>query len=772
MSLKLRLIIAFTGLVLAAIILLSSFLGYNAVNQMDKALHHKAEQDLISKREQMRDAVESYFSFIEKQMIALSSDVSMIEATGQFKTAFEQYVEQRQWPDGFQQKVESYYNNEFANQYKTKNSATLDVSSIYSNLDQQSLGFQHDFIAANQFALGEKDKLVDLNNGTDYSKIHKKYHPTIHKFQAEFGFYDIFIVDPNSGNIVYSVFKELDFATSLSSGPYANTGIGKAFNKALNASDADQTFITDFDDYLPSYNDPASFISSPIFDGTTLTGVLIFQMPINRLNNLMTQDQKNWKKNGYSETGEIYLVGPNKKLRSESRFFITDKQNYLNALKAANISEVETIEIKNTGINLQPVLSNGVSQALQGNSGYEVFPDYRGVQVLSAYGPVTVGDMTWAILSEIDEEETFLALSELTNDIVKLTILMIVILGVATTMIAIWIANWLLKPINTLSDAFADIATGEGDLTKTVAPSNITEINTISEHFNHFIGQMRDIINSIKDNAQTIAAASESLGSTTEETTQIAKLQKEETNTVVESMQQFNVALDEVSTNSVQASDQTIEARSSTDVNTERAKLAAENIRQLATEVESSSDIIIQLQQEVQSINSVLEVINAIADQTNLLALNAAIEAARAGDHGRGFSVVADEVRSLAARTQESTVEIQHKIGELTKAANLSVDSMERASVSAEGGIHLVESVSETLEMLKQTIDILSGVNETVASSSEEQKYTCEHINGNLSHINNMSIEVEQASTDIANAAVSLSELSKDTNELVQRFRT
>jgi methyl-accepting chemotaxis protein len=192
----------------------------------------------------------------------------------------------------------------------------------------------------------------------------------------------------------------------------------------------------------------------------------------------------------------------------------------------------------------------------------------------------------------------------------------------------------------------------------------------------------------------------------------------------------------------------------------------------LAAEVENSAKIIKDLQNEILSINSVLEVINGIADQTNLLALNAAIEAARAGDHGRGFSVVADEVRSLAGRTQESTVEIQNKIRELNAAAKRSVDSMERASVSAEGGIRLVESTSDTLMTLKTTIDSLSAMNETVSRASKEQKYTCAGISENLEHINSMSNDVKQASVDIAQSTMSLSAISRETNELVQRFQT
>ena len=772
MSLKLRLIIAFSTLVLVVIILLSLIFGQRTIAQMRTALAEKAKQDLIAKREQMRDAVQSYFSTIEKQIISMSSDASIIAASKEFTQAFDNYPIDNINENQVKDQLEGYYQNQFKQQYRSKNADFADINAMIDPLDIQSKTLQYQFISNSPHPLGAKDNLIDLNNGTDYGVKHAKYHPSIRKFLQQFGFYDIFIVDANSGKIVYSVFKELDFATSLVSGPYANTGIGQAFKQALNATEVDQTFITDFDSYLPSYNDPASFISSPIMENGQVTGVLIYQMPIDRLNNLMTQNQQNWLKNGYGQSGEIYLVGPNKKLRNESRFFIDDRVNYFKAIKAAGISSAEQIKIKDTGINLQPVDTQGVRQALNGNDGFAIFPDYRNVPVLSAYGSVKVGNMNWAILSEIDEAEAFDAADKLSSEIWAIALTMIAIFGLLAAGVAVLVANYLLKPINTLSQAFENIATGTGDLTRNVPHSSIPEIDTIGNHFNHFVGQMREIIHLVKENAQTVASASHSLGSSTEQTTQIARLQKGETNSVVESMRQFNLALQEIVETTVTASDKTSDAMSSTNVNTSRAELAAENIRQLASEVDSSSKIITELQQEVLSINTVLEVINAIADQTNLLALNAAIEAARAGDHGRGFSVVADEVRSLAARTQESTVEIQDKIADLTKAAERSVDSMERASVSAEGGIHLVESVSETLNLLKSTIDTLTQANQTVSAASEEQKYTSTTIEENLSHINNMSGEVEQASDDIAQSAITLSQLSNQTNELVQRFNT
>ena len=195
-------------------------------------------------------------------------------------------------------------------------------------------------------------------------------------------------------------------------------------------------------------------------------------------------------------------------------------------------------------------------------------------------------------------------------------------------------------------------------------------------------------------------------------------------------------------------------------------------MRQLVHEVTHSSEALSELQEQVQSINAVLEVINSIADQTNLLALNAAIEAARAGEHGRGFSVVADEVRSLASRTQESTVEVQTKITQLTQAANASVESMDRASKSATNGIELVESVNDALIQVKGNIENLAKVNDSIAVETQGQTGTIHTINDAITQISSQSSDLESGSFKIEESVANLAKVANHSKEAVSRFKT
>jgi methyl-accepting chemotaxis protein len=282
---------------------------------------------------------------------------------------------------------------------------------------------------------------------------------------------------------------------------------------------------------------------------------------------------------------------------------------------------------------------------------------------------------------------------------------------------------------------------------------------------------LKSIIDSIKLSAESIASSSTQLSATTEQTNKSAYDQQTKSHEINEALSQFYLAIEEVAQNSVNASSQTSEAKEETEKNSERANLAKNNIKQLVEEVTQSAETLSHLQEKVDSINDVLNVITSIADQTNLLALNAAIEAARAGEHGRGFAVVADEVRQLATRTQQSTIEIQQNIGSLTSVAGEAVNSMERASISAQDGIQLVDEVTTSLDGLLTGINELDKINLTVASASEEQKYTCDSILQNMQQVEQSATELFSASQEVSSASLTLSDIAIDLQGQVTRFK-
>jgi len=737
---------------------------YLTVQSMKAETLKNFERDLTAKRILVKTSIEDYFVQINNQLVVMANDVSVIEASENFSKSFDQ----RKINTNNKKSLETYYSTQFKATFDAQNEAPIKEMGLFSQLDEKALSMQIAFIGDNEHPLGEKDALNSLNDNSKYDKLHSRYHSTFRSFLQKFGYYDIFIVEPKEGRVVYSVFKELDFATRLKNGPYKNSGISEAFNKALSLKNG-ETYLTDFGAYTPSYNNPASFISTPIYKNGKIVSVLIFQMPIDSINSVMTQ-KENWKEAGFGDSGETYLVGQDKKLRNESRFFVDDPEGYFKTLEQVGIKEHTLIKQKGSSISLQPVDTSGSNKALNGEVGFEVFNDYRNIPVLSSFGPVTILNNQWAILSEIDEAEAFKQVNLFISKTITTTVIILLIGLVFSILIAIVFAKQLTRPLNELSKRFKSLSTGEADLTARVPKSNVPEINSIGESFNTFVDQLQSIISRLKEAVDTIALSGSQLGETTLQTKKSMHQQSYDVTELKKSINQFGLSVQEITTDTKMAFESTNNAKKSAEENTIKAGEAVQEIQKLVKEVSESSHAIENLQNSVKDIGEVLTVINSIADQTNLLALNAAIEAARAGEHGRGFAVVADEVRTLASKTQESTVTIQEQIEGLTNTASKSVSTMKTASTLANSGIALVEDVKHTLEELKDNVVNIATLNENISTASQTQTYTIDFIDKNATSLEERSLEVEKTTNSMSVVAGELSAVAEEVKKDTDRF--
>lgn len=771
MSLKMRLIWAVVLILVFSIGLVSFISVQLAVEKSTEALTESAKKRLISQNVQTAEAITDYFSVIESQVRSNAFSSATIEASQAFIPAFNQYVEQRGKLNRAElNKLKSYYDIDFTDRYKELNSDTIkSVSKAMNNLSEQGLALQHDFIANSSFSLGMKDGLIDLGKESDYANIHKKYHPEFKKFLNEFGYYDIFMVDAASGNIVYSVFKELDFATNLKTGPYADTQIAKVFKTALNAA-PDKVSISSFESYLPSYNALAAFVSAPIYAQGKLIAVLIFQMPMDKINKLATH-QNQWQEKGFGASGETYLVNNNGILLTESRFFVEDQKNYIKAIEVKYPNEAKEVQVKGTSVGIQPVRSLSAEQALAGKSGFGIVRDYRDIEVFSAYAPIMIGDHVAGLLAEVDVEEALQPATDLANSLLTSIVLESIVLLALAVLITIWFTAKLISPLSQLGKTCDSLASGDGDLTIKIKPVNIPEIDRIIGGFNEFIMQIRDIVMQLKIDADSLASASEELSSITHSSLSKTSQQRDQSYMVATAMKQLNVAVDEVSKSTVHTNTQSLQAQKSLNENMERADLAATNIKLLVNLINDSSKVVSSLKSEVNQITAFLNVITSIADQTNLLALNAAIEAARAGEAGRGFSVVADEVRALANRSQQSTIEISKLVEAMNISATNSVTAMERATAAADGGIHLVDLVTVALDELSVNLKQVIELSEIVASATEEQHQTTSSVLMNVTKISDLASEVELGAQHTSQAADSLAKTAANTHFIVGRFK-
>ncbi len=759
--------------ILAALpVVIASFLISSLASQHSElALQESAKARLIAARDITQGRIEDYFKIIQKQIVTYSGNRMVIQATKDFKNSFTEYkTEVNSDIKKARKELTSYYRSIFSSEYQKRNTGkSPTVDKWLSSLDDDSIALQHKLISANSNPLGEKDKLADMADGSSYAFAHKQYHPVFNEYQSTFGYYDIFIVDINSGDIIYSVFKELDYSTSLLDGPFSQSGIGEVFRKASQLSSG--SAIVDFKPYEPSYQDPASFIASPIFDNGKAIGVLIFQMPIDVINQIMTYNQ-DWKGSGLGETGESFLIGDDFKTRTMRRLLIEDKSAFIKVLRESNLNKsiVDTIDTKGTNIGLQTVKSTGTTEAIAGKKGFDTFQDYRKTRVISAYAPLKIDGLKWAILTEIDESEAFEPAIKLKEEIIYMAVIITLILAVIGLICGVIFSSRITTPVIRLSHTLQQIQKNL-DLTKRADDSTPDEIGDAARAFNEMIIQFHNGMIEVAAATEQIASATEETSIVSGETQRNISEQQLSTEQVATAIHEMTTTVQEVTRSIAQTAEAAHQAFKETNVGDQMVNTTVTSIQAFATQINSVALAIQALEKNSENIGSIVDVIKSIAEQTNLLALNAAIEAARAGEQGRGFAVVADEVRTLAGRTRESTEEITQMVEKLQTGARESVLLMNNSKEQIDSVVEQAKKAGDSLSNISSSVSQINEMSTQIAVASEEQVSVTEEINQSLAKINVMAVQTAEGAGQTAKASDSMAQLAVTMKSLVQRFR-
>lgn len=730
-----------TPLILAVVF--NYFVASSNMNQFSsvtqKHLLSNAEQYLTAVQHSRDAQVKTLIQTASDQAVAFSKNVATIEACREFAQSFgtADYItavtpQQMKVVD---ETLLDYYRSQFGANYRTENGKDVDAEALLAKLNQESKLMQYEYIAANPNPLGEKDKLdsPENSNPSQYNSLHEKYHPAFRDFLYRFGYYDIFLCD-TEGRIVYSVFKELDYGTSLKSGPYATTNLAATFSKTQQLQD-DNYALSDFRPYTPSYEAPACFLGSPIYDNGKLIGSAIFQIPVAKINDVMT-DRK-----GLGEKGESYLVGPDGIMRSDS-FLDPAHRSLANAFKDPSKAKLN---------------SQAVELALSGKSGFLTeSTNYMGQVVLSRYAPLEMGGLTWAMVTEMPKDEALSSVEEMAANTASANFWFLVFNGVGAITAAVvigflayFLAQRIVKPIEQVVQVTHAIA--RGDLTARLQLNRQDEIGDMAQSLNQALDKLGGSMSRISKSAITLNGASRNMTSeATALSTDVAS-SRSRSQHVTKSAQELSGTIRGMSSSAEQmtASMRTVAASveqmtqtiSEIASNAERSANVAKEAADLAT---ISNEQISDLGTAADEIGKVIEVIQDIAEQTNLLALNATIEAARAGEAGKGFAVVASEVKELAKQTGAATDDIRQRIEGIQQSTGKAVDS-----------------IREISEVVAQ-VNIVAS---TIASAVEEQNVTTKEM---ARHISETAQSAEGVSTAVATTSASTDDISSGIAEVDQ----
>ena len=578
------------------------------------------------------------------------------------------------------------------------------------------------------------------------------------KYAQIYGYYDLFLIN-SDGYCFFSAAKEADYQTNLANGKYADSGLGKLFRKLINSKEYG---MADFAPYAPSNNEPAAFIAQPVLHEGEVEIVVALQLSLEAINGIMQQRE------GMGETGETYLVGPDKLMRSDS---FLDPANHTVKASFANPS---------TG----SVDTEATKLALSGKEGTKIIKDYNGNTVQSAFTHLKVGDVTWALISEIDESEVLRPVKALRNSIIIVGFIIALIVAAGAYFIAQMISKPLLKGVEFAS------AVAKGDLTVEIDVDQKDEIGILAQALKDMVTSLREIMRELADTTNNLSGSSEELSSVSTQMASSAEEMDAQSDTVAAATEQVSASVSTVASAAEESSSSVsniaamTEEMSSTFSNVaESAHQTAGNVGKMAEDSDSISTgintVAIAIEEMTSSLNEVAKnthqasrvsqsaskatdeinekmdglvnaskqigkvvgVIKDIADQTNMLALNATIEAAGAGEAGKGFAVVAGEVKELAKQSADATDEISGQIEQIQTSTNVVVDAISGIS---------------------KVISEIAGINETIASSVEEQTATAAEIAQSIAE--NAST-VKEVADNAGSSAKLVKEIARSTEE-------
>lgn len=610
---------------------------------------------------------------------------------------------------------------------------------------------QNTYIHKNPNPIGKKHLLDDSMDDLLYNKLHKEFHPWFKRYLEKGGYYDIFLIDLE-GNVIYTVFKELDFASNLKNGEWKDTDLGRIFTQAADPSVIEgQTFVADFKPYAPSANAPASFIATPIFKDGKKIGVAAFQMPIDKLNELMG------RRDGLEALEECYIVAEDGLIRSASNY--------------GKEQQVLKIKLEN------PIPKLGA----KGESGVIETQDYKNTPVRASYMPFVFNDLKWTLIFEEEYDEAFRDYYALRKQIIFYSLISMLVMAVLGYLGGL---KLIIHPMNAVRQNLIELGNNNTNIMiyGLERKDEFLEFAKASEMFRdniHKNKKLQEEQKQLEEKANTerkkamieladsfevrmqhvvagLAAASTELAQTAENMNVLSSNSNDTVMTANQSALNITHHVDSVSSASQ-------ELYSSVQEISSQIHKSNELISESVHKVEDADLHATKLSASSQKVREVIQLIADISSQVNLLALNATIEAARAGESGKGFAVVASEVKNLANQTNRSVEEIGKVIDEMGGVSADIVQSLSDIKLS-------VKKISESSVSIASAVEEQTVATNGIAQSVKEASQGTKMVSSGFEMVQQSAIEVNTSSQQMLDAARELSRQAEELKSEVSKF--
>ncbi len=750
-----------------------------STSQFTQALSGQVSNQLRSLQAAKHSELQAYMGNIRSQIQTFAADRMIIDAMYDFKHGFSSYeadISERDetYFQHAKDDVASFYRDTFGPVYQAKNpDAGRFLPELQRGLDRTGTLLQHSYLVMNAHQIGEKDLMRSAGDGSFYDNAHSLYHPIMRHYQQLFGFYDIYLVDADSRQVLYSVNKRADFAASLQSATYLDSPLANVVDVALAKDKPDEVAFTDFTPYTADFNAPGAFIAVNVIAEGDKLGVLVFQMPTDRINEVLNYHQQ-WQDAGLGDSGETFLVGRDHKMRSVSRAFIEHEEGFLQTVRQQFVDDAmlaSQMQHQGTTIGLMPQRLLAVQEALDGYSGLFTEQDYLGQENFVAFQPFNFEGANWALISRIQASEALSAVAMLRNNLIVATMAVLFIGSLITSGAGYVLARLLVKPIQQTTEKIQKIADeGHGDLTQRLDQARADEFGNMAIWFNVFTGQIQQLVVDIADESRASIDAAENLSTITAKTRTSVSAQFNEIDDIVKAVDEMAEMTTQIATSAGDVMLNVTRTKETSAQGIDVLERSVTDMQKVSDDIQHMSRVVDDVAQTSSQIGSVVGAIHAIADQTNLLALNAAIEAARAGDQGRGFSVVAEEVRELALRTQEATKQIHTTIANLQEKASYSSEIMLTNKEKVEASVMEAVVAVTNLNHVGESIASMSAVVNQIADATEKQSLSADYIREHMASIRVIAEQSAQHVQDTTQESVAVEDIARRLDSKVKAF--